>query len=782
MSHHRLPFIRLPTQAPDDEIELLGSTKGKIDTSTAGASDHWSFLSASDLPAQEPRSFADDSDSLQNRRFWRLRLRFGWRFGVVCGCFSATVVLLINLVFTIWASQNQTVAPIATIADSGRVPLFSGSCSKANRIDTAAHLLINTLSTVLLSASNYCMQCLSAPTRSEVDKAHSRKTWADIGVPSVRNLRLIEKRKVILWWLLGLSSLPLHLLYNSAVINSIATWDYNVLLANNTYVQEDLWQQMRSDGNVSVDAIAAHDAFFSEPWPQKLDNEACITTYGQNIQTARGDVVLVYENGLEFNATAASGGLPNGGGLLAINPSGSQTSYTYSRGSVYYPSPRGHFEDEGAGSSEGEEQVSWMCSNWNPPDYGNPKVPLCSSQFSALRANSNNWSPFYQAGVSYCLSKPQPEFCEIDFSLPIAIVVILLNAFKAFIMGVTAFTSKERPLVTVGDGIASFLQREDLATQKLCLKSRNDFHTSQKRQILLSPQPQPQQWTARRTRWFRAASMGRWTSVILLYLIALVVVASLLGYGMSSIDPNPGFGYFWSFGLGAVNTQTMISWEIPSDGVRGVVANTLVANIAQVILSFIYFTYNGLFTCMLLAKEWHDFARERKGLRVSGIPKGRQRSSYFLQLPYRFSLPLMALSGVLHWLVSESIFLVSLNSYLTGSVQSGQIRNVNYFSGSTMTCGFSPPAIFIVILVGIFMVVVIIAFGSFRFQPGIPMASSCSLAIAAACHPGPKNSGVDISASELQWGVIEEPFDEIPGHCGFSDKRVDMPIEGPMYW
>lgn len=42
----------------------------------------------------------------------------------------------------------------------------------------------------------------------------------------------------------------------------------------------------------------------------------------------------------------------------------------------------------------------------------------------------------------------------------------------------------------------------------------------------------------------------------------------------------------------------------------------------------------------------------RKGLRVTQ-PHGYQRSSYFLQLPYRWSLPLIVISGTLHWLLSR---------------------------------------------------------------------------------------------------------------------------------
>ena len=55
------------------------------------------------------------------------------------------------------------------------------------------------------------MQCLSAPTRKEVDEAHAKGKWLDIGVPSVRNLTNIAKPRVGMWLGLALTSLPLHL-------------------------------------------------------------------------------------------------------------------------------------------------------------------------------------------------------------------------------------------------------------------------------------------------------------------------------------------------------------------------------------------------------------------------------------------------------------------------------------------------------------------------------------------------------------------------------------------
>lgn len=42
---------------------------------------------------------------------------------------------------------------------------------------------------------------------------------------------------MILWWLLALSSIPLHLLYNSTVFSTLSTQEYNVFLVSDDYTQ-----------------------------------------------------------------------------------------------------------------------------------------------------------------------------------------------------------------------------------------------------------------------------------------------------------------------------------------------------------------------------------------------------------------------------------------------------------------------------------------------------------------------------------------------------------------
>jgi hypothetical protein len=142
------------------------------------------------------------------RRWW-LENSIGYRYGVFLSFACSVIVLLINIILLLVSLFLRG----STIGDtSSQRILYEGSCDKAKRGNVALHFAINALSTIILASSSYCMQCLAAPTREEVDNAHSTERWLDIGVPGFRNLRYIGKKRATLWALLGISSLPLHLL------------------------------------------------------------------------------------------------------------------------------------------------------------------------------------------------------------------------------------------------------------------------------------------------------------------------------------------------------------------------------------------------------------------------------------------------------------------------------------------------------------------------------------------------------------------------------------------
>ncbi len=175
---------------------------------------------------------------------------------------------------------------------------------------------------------------------------------------------------------------------------------------------------------------------------------------------------------------------------------------------------------------------------------------------------------------------------------------------------------------------------------------------------------------------------------------------------------------------------------------------------------------------MWLAAEWSDFASERKTLRVSK-PKRNQRSTHFLQLPYKIGLPLMVLSGLLHWLISQSIFLAVVAEYSP----SGELWNPIVIA----SCGFSPLAMILVIVFGGSIILATFALGWLRkYDESIPLVGSCSAAIAAACHQPEWDT--DASMKAVRWGVVPEMEDEKGvGHCAFSSGVVEPLLEGKEY-
>ena len=127
-------------------------------------------------------------------------------------------------------------------------------------------------------------------------------------------------------------------------------------------------------------------------------------------------------------------------------------------------------------------------------------------------------------------------------------------------------------------------------------------------------------------RWFVSASKGRWFTSVLLYLTLLITamvlfIMTLTKYWSYVAPLAADFGSFYF---------TVLTWE--SGKKPGILTLIFVANSPQLILSILYFFYNGLITYMLMADEWSGFSKTRKGLRVTSA-SGAQRSTYRLQIP-----------------------------------------------------------------------------------------------------------------------------------------------------
>ena len=228
---------------------------------------------------------------------------------------------------------------------------------------------------------------------------------------------------------------------------------------------------------------------------------------------------------------------------------------------------------------------------------------------------------------------------------------------------------------------------------------------------------------------------------------------------------------------------SLVDQDSGTDGNPHLLQNTLLANTPQLLLSTLYFTFNSIFTSEMINKEWIDFAHKRKPLRVTQ-PQGEQKSTFWLSLPYRYSIPLIGVSALLHWLFSQAIFLVDVQFF-----NPFDKYNINreYYSlntdqnGSAMAiiqCGWSPiAAIVSIVAIGLTVIAAWI-FGCRRYRAGPPLVGACSVAIVASCHREP-DEDEDIVFKPLKWGVTS--CKDGVGHCTLSARDVEWPDEQTIY-
>ncbi|PGG95342.1 hypothetical protein AJ79_10113 [Helicocarpus griseus UAMH5409] len=105
-----------------------------------------------------------------------------WTKVILLCTWGATAVLAVNIILTTAAVARAY--STYGLQGFGSAILYEGSCSLSKNWTSGLHIVINVFSTLVLGASNYCMQSFNAPSRKEVNDAHSRGKWLDIGTPS----------------------------------------------------------------------------------------------------------------------------------------------------------------------------------------------------------------------------------------------------------------------------------------------------------------------------------------------------------------------------------------------------------------------------------------------------------------------------------------------------------------------------------------------------------------------------------------------------------------------
>jgi hypothetical protein len=375
----------------------------------------------------------------------------------------------------------------------------------------------------------------------------------------------------------------------------------------------------------------------------------------------------------------------------------------------------------------------------------------------------------------YCLAKKIKQTCKLQFSTHILTVVIVCNFAKTALMLMTLWRQREETLLTFGDAIASWLDRPDGATKGECLASRSTlWSTVLDTTWYLRPDPKPFGHAPRQDpgvlRWRAAVSNIQWRATMAFFFIALgIPIALLVLLGKIKHNQKETLSFGKARDFGAVDPSSVITTRLPKDGAAGLMAAVLVANSPQLIVTFCYLLYNGLFTAMHLSHEYSGYAKQRKPLRVT-TPRGAQRSTYWLQLPYTYGLPLIVASAVLHWLVSQSIFLVRIREFVDYDGYGQEADEASILDPNESQIGFSFAPIVACVILAACMLITLIGMGFRKLESSMPVAASCSFALAAATHRPEED--VDASVLPVMWGEVSEMGNGDVGHCCFTSQKV----------
>lgn len=185
--------------------------------------------------------------------------------------------------------------------------------------------------------------------------------------------------------------------------------------------------------------------------------------------------------------------------------------------------------------------------------------------------------------------------------------------------------------------------------------------------------------------------------------IALGATPFSLAYGIQELVGALDIKTLWNMGFGAVSeTALATGLDVCISPDHDTLLHVYFTNVPQSLFSILYFQYNGFFTCMLSSREWSSFSKKKKPLRVSSHLQGQQRSRYFLQLPYRFSIPLIIISILMHWVLSQSLFLV------VGDKREDETSDLEW---QFATVEYSPIAIMFAVITSLFMVAWVVITG-----------------------------------------------------------------------
>ncbi|KAI0382068.1 hypothetical protein F5Y04DRAFT_270683 [Hypomontagnella monticulosa] len=785
-----------------------------------------------------------------------LRLGSWRRTGIINVTLASVCGLSLLICFFISISKPESSLYTSTI-------ILESECSNTSNMIVLLHLLVNIFSTLVLASSNYFMQIVASPSRKEIDEAHKYLHSLDIGIPSVKNVQFISSFKKICWFVLALSSLPIHLFFNSVIFGTTFEGaDWHLTIATEAFTHGG---EFFPPGASLAPAGSPHPAYKYDGRTYFPPNSSY--PYYYDFQYGGAISLEQYKNETSPIIQNITKAATKGINWSILDPDACRAEYTACK-------PRQQYRDvvvvveSSASNADGWSRREVynldadLSLTWDPyvprnntnslwystqctitqradvvqsicetgdchfiaVDYTNGTKPsdwvIDFHRSSNITNHLDQQGPFgynekfNNLAVKYCLAEAGSMTCKVGVSNMLLMVIAICVFTKVAQCSIILWKLPRSSLVTPGDALESFIINPDLQTTGLGTLDIFDSHQLETQPhwywsldgiSRLDSEIKPRRWLPSTRSLFSVMPRMVWTRTYGLLLFSMAVLV----FGLASSYLSNNFSLQGPFGPSGENRATGI-------GNSGYLGALITANTPQLLLSLCYVSYNTFFTRLQVEREWNSYGLKYQPLRVS-FPAGEQTSTYRLQLPFKYSIPLLSISALCHWLLSNSLFVyISEGGYWVGD---GVVGAQGYFHVSDpafISLGYSPPAILALFIVACILIPLPFLFSLRKLRCKMVAGGSDSLVLAAACHcyassapsvksPNnqPQDSGNELddwedrlrelSRSKLKWGAMPlsndmaEAVDDGRGrsvmHLGFGGEStiIREPIEGEWY-
>lgn len=305
-----------------------------------------------------------------------------------------------------------------------------------------------------------------------------------------------------------MSSIPLHLLYNSVLFSTSAGHYYQAALVSPEFLDAErdlnrtrmIWQlgnDVWGDSSGNVDLFWNTRNLALQGQLTKLNKRECLSAYAASgdIETDKGNLLVVAKEVtdatnrriLEANETESLLGLFMHSANLPFNdlawacgmlrPQDQQKPQKSDNAVIQLASPDSNENPKSCRKQNlqpayKDNEAAWVIANVRQCDLVACEAPKCDpNTFECVRGSSGcSGGLTYAQGcrnvtveVDYCLAESYHGKCAAKISTPLLALVVGCNIVKVLVFCGTAWVNMKsfKPLVTVGDAVKSFLKEPE---------------------------------------------------------------------------------------------------------------------------------------------------------------------------------------------------------------------------------------------------------------------------------------------------------------------------------